>query len=195
MLKRCQPRRAQTKGKVENGIGYVRKNFWPRVRTFTGLEDLNRLVRHWMESIANVRIHGTTYERPTDRWSVDNLQPIQPLPYQLIERHRRKVSKDCLVSYESSRYSIPYLYAGQLIDILDNQNGTLTFFSESKLIAQHTKAVSKHQVVIQKKHFEGLPMYGSQTVPQPLPRLVSRSSPDVDVRSLSIYDELTEEIV
>ncbi|MBA4544728.1 IS21 family transposase [Thermoactinomyces daqus] len=26
-LKRCAPYRAQTKGKVENGIGYVRKNF------------------------------------------------------------------------------------------------------------------------------------------------------------------------
>ncbi|WP_408008361.1 hypothetical protein ACJROX_27490 [Pseudalkalibacillus sp. A8] len=26
-LRRCQPYRARTKGKVENGVGYVRKNF------------------------------------------------------------------------------------------------------------------------------------------------------------------------
>ncbi|WP_286890679.1 IS21 family transposase [Thermobacillus sp.] len=37
LLQSCRPYRARTKGKVENGIGYVRKNFWPRVRTFTGL--------------------------------------------------------------------------------------------------------------------------------------------------------------
>ncbi|MFC4766976.1 IS21 family transposase [Effusibacillus consociatus] len=42
LLKSCRPYRARTKGKVENGIGYVRKNFWPRVRAFTGLDDLNR---------------------------------------------------------------------------------------------------------------------------------------------------------
>jgi|GEM_PF-4133833 len=42
LLQRCQPYRARTKGKVESGIKYVRKNFGPRVRTFTGLDDLNR---------------------------------------------------------------------------------------------------------------------------------------------------------
>jgi transposase len=28
----CRAYRPQTKGKTENGVGYVRKNFWPRVR-------------------------------------------------------------------------------------------------------------------------------------------------------------------
>ncbi|WP_199624867.1 IS21 family transposase, partial [Paenibacillus alkalitolerans] len=47
LLRRCAPYRARTKGKVENGVGYVRKNFWPRVRTFTGLTDLNIQARLW----------------------------------------------------------------------------------------------------------------------------------------------------
>jgi hypothetical protein len=35
--------------------------FWPRVREFTSLDDLNRQVRHWLDTVANVRVHGTTH--------------------------------------------------------------------------------------------------------------------------------------
>ena len=31
----CQPYRAQTKGKVENGVKYVRRNMWPSIRFTT----------------------------------------------------------------------------------------------------------------------------------------------------------------
>jgi transposase len=44
LIQRCRPYRARTKGKVENGVGYVRKNFWPRVQTFTDLQHLNEQV-------------------------------------------------------------------------------------------------------------------------------------------------------
>jgi transposase len=64
VLKRCRPYRARTKGKVENGIGYVRKNFWPRVRSFTSLHDLNVQARQWLDQVANVRIHGTKHNIP-----------------------------------------------------------------------------------------------------------------------------------
>nr|WP_134687432.1 IS21 family transposase [Brevibacillus migulae] len=67
ILQRCRPYRARTKGKVEDGVGYIRKNFWPRVRTFTGLNDLNLQVRHWLDTVANVRVHGTTHEVPLVR--------------------------------------------------------------------------------------------------------------------------------
>ena len=43
-LKLCQPYRAQTKGKVESGVKYVRGNLWPSVR-FTDDADLNPLRR------------------------------------------------------------------------------------------------------------------------------------------------------
>ncbi len=85
-LRRCAPYRARTKGKVENAVGYVRKNFWPRVQTFTSLHDLNEQVRHWLDTVANVRIHGTTHERPVDRWKHENLKPLNPIPFEEVER-------------------------------------------------------------------------------------------------------------
>lgn len=39
----CRPYRAQTKGRVESGVKYVRRNFWPTAQ-FTDLDDLNNQV-------------------------------------------------------------------------------------------------------------------------------------------------------
>lgn len=116
------PYRARTKGKVENGVGYVRKNFWPRVQTFTSLSDLNQQVRQWLDTVANVRIHGTTHERPVDRWKHEQLKPLNPIPFEEVERHIRRVSNDSLVSYEGSRYSVPYVYIGHTVEVQDLQN-------------------------------------------------------------------------
>src|SRR5439155_23687905 len=63
----CRAQRPQTKGKTENGIGYVRKNFWPRVRDYRSAHDLLGLRRRLLDETCNVRIHGTTGERPLDR--------------------------------------------------------------------------------------------------------------------------------
>lgn len=51
----CRPRRGQTKGKVEKGVGYAKKNFWPRVVDYDGADDLTGRARHWLEHTANVR--------------------------------------------------------------------------------------------------------------------------------------------
>jgi len=63
----CQPYRAQTKGRVESGVKYVKHNFWPAVEFVDGV-DLNRQAHVWMDTVANVRVHGTTGERPVDRF-------------------------------------------------------------------------------------------------------------------------------
>ena len=62
----CRPYRPQTKGRVESGIKYLWNNFWPSAR-FTDLADLNRQVREWFSCVADIRVHGTTGERPKDR--------------------------------------------------------------------------------------------------------------------------------
>ncbi|MCU6796807.1 IS21 family transposase [Paenibacillus sp. WQ 127069] len=91
ILRRCKPYRPRTKGKVENGIGYVRKNFWPRVQSITGLHDLNEQVRLWLDTVANCSVHGTTHEIPTERWTDEKLKPGNLFPFQAAERHPRKV--------------------------------------------------------------------------------------------------------
>ena len=59
----CQPYRAQTKGKVESGVKYVRRNMWPSMR-FTDDTDLNRQALEWCDTVANRRTHGTIHRVP-----------------------------------------------------------------------------------------------------------------------------------
>ena len=71
-LKLCQPYRAQTKGKVESGVKYVRGNLWPSIR-FTDDADLNRQALQWCDTVANRRSHGTTHRRPAEMLARKNL--------------------------------------------------------------------------------------------------------------------------
>ena len=48
-------------------------------REFVGDEDLNAQASRWLEGTANVRVHGTTGERPVDRFERDERAVLLPL--------------------------------------------------------------------------------------------------------------------
>jgi len=75
----CRPYRAQTKGKVERSIGYLRDRFFCG-RRFSGLEDLNAQLLGWLDGVANRRVHATTGERPLDRLAREGLTPFALAP-------------------------------------------------------------------------------------------------------------------
>ena len=57
--KACRPYRAKTKGKVERPYRYIREDFF-LARSFQNLDDLNAQLRHWLDTVANPRVHATT---------------------------------------------------------------------------------------------------------------------------------------
>ena len=86
----CRPYRARTKGKVERPIRYIRESFFYG-RAFANDEDLNEQASGWVEGTANVRRHGTTGERPVDRFERDEREALGPLasrPYRRLGVHR-----------------------------------------------------------------------------------------------------------
>ena len=84
-IRACRPYRAQTKGKVERLVSYIRKNFFYG-RVFGSDDDLNAQVLLWLDTEANVRIHGTLKERPADRFEAErpHLMPLAPWPYRSV---------------------------------------------------------------------------------------------------------------
>jgi len=79
----CRPYRAQTKGKVERPVRYLRGNF-VYGRTFLDDADLDHQRQIWLDRVANVRLHGTTRERPRVRFDREErflLQPLAPRRY------------------------------------------------------------------------------------------------------------------
>lgn len=89
----CKPYRAQTKGKVERFIRYVRESFFiPLVATLksAGLQldkaTANIEVKRWLNEVANQRHHQTTGDKPFARLITEQAA-LQPLPtaYSCIE--------------------------------------------------------------------------------------------------------------
>ncbi len=85
----CQPYRAQTKGKVERFIGYLKRSFWvPFVASMrqAGLKPdkhaANAAVARWLREVANARVHATTNEVPADRLVIEAPKlKMLPAPY------------------------------------------------------------------------------------------------------------------
>jgi hypothetical protein len=152
----CQPYRAQTKGKVESGVKYFRRNFLPS-RTFVDDVDLEEQVRQLMTEIADRRIHGTAHERPLDRFATEqrHLMPTAGHPsFRLEARQPRIVAEDYLVSFETNRYSVPFTLVGQSVEVLRRQ-GRLQIFHSGGLVAEHLELDGKHQLRILPEHGPG----------------------------------------
>ena len=53
------------KGRVENGVGYVKKNLLSGL-DIPSLEAIQAEGRRWLDETANVRIHGETHRKPLE---------------------------------------------------------------------------------------------------------------------------------
>jgi transposase len=197
----CQPYRAQTKGKVESGIKYLRRNFWVGLK-YIDLADLNLQAWEWLETVANVRLHGTTGEIPFARLPLEELQPILGKPdYDTSLVSYRRSSKDCLISYQSNYYSIPAPYAQQQLLVKETEDGELLIFTlKGEQIARHHLVEGRNQRVVISTHYRDITIHTQRVnrpgaiqllaqINFPLDRLMA---PAVEARPLSIYDAAAE---
>jgi len=102
----CRPYRAQTKGKVERPVRYLRGDFWLG-RTFRDLPDLTGQWAEWLATVANVRVHATTGARPGDRLREEGLQALPVRPHDPVLAIERHLSRDGFVSVRGNRYAVP----------------------------------------------------------------------------------------
>ena len=137
---------------------YVRGNFWPGLE-FNDLPDLNGQVGVWLDSVANVRCHGTTGEVPFVRLTHEGLQPLAGKPdYDTSLVCHRRSTKDCLVSYEGNRYSVPATYAQRQLLLKETEGGQLLIYTlDGRELARHGVLTGPRQQSIVAAHYQGLP--------------------------------------
>ena len=157
-IRLCQPYRAQTKGKVESGVKYVRRNMWPSMR-FTDDADLNRQGLEWCDVVANARVHGTTYRIPWEM--LDEEQPhLGRLPDRATLapylREDRKVARDGFLSWEDSRYGVHWKWVGRTVQV-GQRRGTVEIWTGDERIAVHPRVQRSGQRFILPGQWEGLP--------------------------------------
>lgn len=154
-VKTHRVRRPRTKGKVERMVDYVRSNFL-NGRSFADLADLNAQARHWLNHTANVRIHSTTGQRPVDLWPQEKLIPLDSAPrYQLCQWLSRKAGCDGFVRFEKSRYSLPPDYAGQTVQI-GQQEQKIIIRSQDMIVAEHAPAPKPGSTIADPAHLAAL---------------------------------------
>ncbi len=188
----CRPYRAQTKGKVESGVKYVRRNFLCGLqgREPGSLAELNAELRRWVAEVANQRIHGTTREQVLLRWKEDRLhmQPVNGRPaYPYAADEQRKVARDAYVSWQGSRYSVPWRYAGAEVWVRQ-QGPDVEVRYGAELIARHAPALNRHQVITRGEHHQGIPL-GTPPTGKTLIH-IQQSPPIVEQRPLEAYESL-----
>jgi hypothetical protein len=185
----CRPYRAQTKGRVESGIKYVRYNFWPTAQ-FVDLPDLNGQAQAWTAGIANLRIHGTTGERPADRLRAEHAQ-LLPVPsrerVQPFLRDERVVGRDGFVAWERAWYGVPWRWAGKTVRVSADA-ATVEIWDETARLAVHPRATRPGQRVILPGQWAGLPRGDGRRPTEPLGR--QHPALTVEVRALEQYAQL-----
>ncbi|MDD5511817.1 MAG: IS21 family transposase [Dehalococcoidales bacterium] len=150
----CRPRTPEHKGKVENGVHYVKRNFLAGAE-FLDINDANRQVKEWVECEAGLRIHGTTAEQPIKRFYEKEKHALLPLPneeFELLEVRQAKVHRDCHVQINGSYYSVPFKYIGRKLDIHVYER-TVQIYSGVDLIVTHERAIRKGQRITRTEHY------------------------------------------
>ena len=155
----CNVGKGNEKGRVENGIGYVKKNF------LNGLEipsfaAINPAAITWRDTVANVRVHGETRRKPLDLWAEEKprLRALPAMPYDCAVVRSIGANGCCHVILDTNRYSVPHLYASQKLTLKLYPDQVLLFHQE-KLIATHPRSYDRHQKISNPDHSRDLLAY------------------------------------
>jgi hypothetical protein len=145
-----------------------------------------------MTTIADQRLHGTTHERPIDRFAVErmHLVAIAHHPaFRLEATCPRVVADDFLVSLDTNRYSVPFRFIGRTVEV-QRREGRILIRCQGQVIAEHDELLGRHQVQLLPEHGPGAIARNPR---QPRLQAAERAvhpwrAPLVEVRDLTIYE-------
>ena len=140
LISPTRPATPQHKGKVENGVHYVQRNFMAG-QEFADIHLANRHLKTWVQEVAGLRIHGTTRQQPVKHFKEVEQKTMLPLPeepFDLCEIRTVKVHPDCHVVIDGSYYSAPYALAGKRLDAYIRER-VVELYQGQSLIVTHLR--------------------------------------------------------
>lgn len=141
----CNVGKGNEKGRVENAVGYVKKNFLAGLQ-LPDFSAIHPAARQWLDTVANVRIHGATRKKPLDLFEQDKaaLNPLPPHPFDIATINQVRASSQFRITLDTNRYSVPAEYAGAQL-LLKTYPERLCLYSHYKLIARHDRSYNRYQ--------------------------------------------------
>ena len=148
----CNVRAGQEKGRVENGVGFVKKNLLAglELADFAAMQPAAAL---WVDTVANVRIHRQTQQRPIDRFEDEraHLLRLNPAGFDLARVCTVRATKQFRVPLDSNHYTVPSRYAGQRLTLKAHAD-RVCIYDREQLIARHPRSMDRHQHIEDPDH-------------------------------------------
>jgi transposase len=182
--KACRPYRAKTKGKVERPFRYIREDFF-LARTFRNLDDLNAQLRHWLDTVANPRLHATTQRVVSEAFAEEkpHLKTLPLAPFRSVLRLERRVSHEGMVSVGANLYSVPDATRKRVVEV-HTLADEVRIFEDGALIAAHPVLEGRHQRRVAPGHRK---LVRAVERHRDHPVLITRAGDLVATRSLDFY--------
>lgn len=140
----CNVGKGNEKGRVENGVGYVKKNFLAGldIPDFTVVAPA---LRHWLDTVANVRLHGETRQKPVELWHTEklSLSPLPLHPFDIATVSQVRASRQFRITLDTNRYSVPAHLAGQVLT-LKTYPDRLCIYHHDQLVARHPRSYDRY---------------------------------------------------
>jgi transposase len=191
----CQPRAPEAKGKVERGI-LTHRGTDPRRQHWLSLAELQQMTDREEEQRCARRVCPATGKSVRDTW-LDERRLLTPLPEILPEPFdvvvTRRVGIDCMVSFESRQYSVPFAYVGQMVEIRGCHD-SVQILADCQILARHARHTDA-RLVIDERHFDGTAT-DRVIPPPPLGRMGLRlqqiAAMEPQKRPINLYAALAE---
>lgn len=150
----CWPYRPQTKGKVENTIGYHERDFLLGLDPLPADDaELNRRALFWCEEVAD-RVCASTGVTPRVRFAEEqvHLRPLPSLPFDCRSVETRRVLREALIAYRGNRYSVPSFFVGRTVTVKPGFDDTLRMYADTEEVAVHPRLHGRGQVSVIPEH-------------------------------------------
>jgi len=142
-IRACGVGQPQEKGRVENAVAYIKKNFLNGLEV-SDFNSINPAARYWLDQVANVRVHRQTQKTPQELFGQEKLQPLHPLPYESARVGPVRVNNQFRIRVDGNRYSVPCQYASSQLT-LKLFPDRLQVYDRDQLVAEHVRSYDRNQ--------------------------------------------------
>lgn len=181
----CEPRDPEAKGAVERLQGFMETSFEPG-RRFANELDFQLQLDAWFDGRANNRMHRTLRCRPIDRL-VEEREVMTALPARAPDTDRcwvMRVPADPYLRFDSCDYSLDPALVGRKVDVrVTDREITAATLDSGDVACRHQRSFAKHRTITALEHARTLKTQRQE-------RRGHADEPQVQVRSLAVYDEL-----
>src|SRR3974390_815636 len=151
-----RPGKGNDKGKIENLVGYARRNFMVPIPHAASWEELNARLEADCRRRREQRLRGHT-ETIGERFERDrpSMLPLPPAPYEACEKVAARVSSLSLVRYRTNDYSVPTEYGHRDV-LVKGYVHEVVIVCGSQVIARHRRSYQREDMVFDPLHYLAL---------------------------------------